>query len=36
VFGLIRISRWNDEEEERTKGKGEIGVQYIVLDMGGE
>ncbi|XP_066400130.1 sulfate transporter 3.1-like [Miscanthus floridulus] len=29
-----RISRWIDEEEERTKGKGEMGVQYVVLDMG--
>jgi len=36
VFGLIRISRWNDDEEEHTKGKGKIGVQYVVLDMGGE
>nr|CAB3501951.1 unnamed protein product [Digitaria exilis] len=29
-----RISRWIDDEEERTKGKGEMGVQYVVLDMG--
>ncbi|PUZ42735.1 hypothetical protein GQ55_9G606200 [Panicum hallii var. hallii] len=29
-----RISRWIDEEEERTQGKGEMGVQYVVLDMG--
>uniref|UniRef100_A0A0A9E6C8 STAS domain-containing protein n=1 Tax=Arundo donax TaxID=35708 RepID=A0A0A9E6C8_ARUDO len=29
-----RISRWIDEEEERTKGKGKTGVQYVVLDMG--
>ena len=36
VFALVRISRWIDEEEERTKGKGEMGVQYVVLDMGGE
>jgi hypothetical protein len=33
---LIRISRWIDDEEERTKGKGEMGVQYVVLDMGDE
>jgi sulfate transporter 3 len=32
---LIRISRWIDDKE-RTKGKGEMGVQYVVLDMGGE
>ncbi|KAL6901806.1 hypothetical protein ACP4OV_004682 [Aristida adscensionis] len=29
-----RISRWVDEEEERTKAQGEMGVQYVVLDMG--
>ncbi|KAG2543314.1 sulfate transporter 3.1-like [Panicum virgatum] len=29
-----RILRWIDEEEERTQGKGEMGVQYVVLDMG--
>ncbi|XP_062209958.1 sulfate transporter 3.1-like [Phragmites australis] len=29
-----RISRWIDDEEERTKGKSETGVQYVVLDMG--
>nr|CAB3502936.1 unnamed protein product [Digitaria exilis] len=29
-----RISRWIDDEEERTKGKGEMAVQYVVLDMG--
>ncbi|CAD6233084.1 unnamed protein product [Miscanthus lutarioriparius] len=34
VSNAGRISRWNDKEEERTKGKGEIGVQYIVLNMG--
>ncbi|KAG2543315.1 hypothetical protein PVAP13_9NG738700 [Panicum virgatum] len=28
-----RILRWIDEEEERTQGKGEMGVQYVVLDM---
>jgi sulfate transporter 3 len=28
--------RWIDEEEERAKGEGEMGVQYVVLDMGGE
>jgi sulfate transporter 3 len=33
---MVRISRWIDEEEERTQGKGEMGVQYVVLDMGGE
>jgi len=31
---MVRISRWIDEEEERTQGKGEMGVQYVVLDMG--
>ncbi|XP_062216741.1 sulfate transporter 3.1-like [Phragmites australis] len=29
-----RISRWIDDEEEHTKGKGEMDVQYVVLDMG--
>ncbi|GJN30357.1 hypothetical protein PR202_gb18654 [Eleusine coracana subsp. coracana] len=29
-----RISRWIDDEEERTQGKGETPVQYVVLDMG--
>ncbi|KAK3150551.1 hypothetical protein QOZ80_3AG0234650 [Eleusine coracana subsp. coracana] len=29
-----RISRWIDDEEERTQGKGETAVQYVVLDMG--
>lgn len=33
---LIRISRWIDDDEERTKANGEMGVQYVVLDMGGE
>jgi len=33
---MVRILRWIDEEEERTQGKGEMGVQYVVLDMGGE
>jgi sulfate transporter 3 len=31
-----RISRWIDDEEERTKGKGETVVQYVVLDMSGK
>jgi sulfate transporter 3 len=31
-----RISRWIDDEEERTGAKGETGVQYVVLDMGGK
>ncbi|NP_001141114.1 sulfate transporter4 [Zea mays] len=29
-----RISRWIDDEEERTKSQGEMGVRYVVLDMG--
>ncbi|KAG8096030.1 hypothetical protein GUJ93_ZPchr0013g36568 [Zizania palustris] len=29
-----RISRWIDDEEDTTKEKGEMGVQYVVLDMG--
>lgn len=29
-----RILRWIDEEEDRTKAKSEMGVQYVVLDMG--
>lgn len=33
---LSRISRWIDDEEERTKSQGEMGVRYVVLDMGGE
>ncbi|CAL4920877.1 unnamed protein product [Urochloa decumbens] len=29
-----RILRWINEEEERSKENGEMGVQYVVLDMG--
>uniref|UniRef100_A0A0D9VPU7 STAS domain-containing protein n=1 Tax=Leersia perrieri TaxID=77586 RepID=A0A0D9VPU7_9ORYZ len=29
-----RIARWIDEEEDQCKEKGEMGVQYVVLDMG--
>ncbi|XP_057800973.1 sulfate transporter 3.1-like [Salvia miltiorrhiza] len=28
-----RISRWIDDEEERIKSSGDIGLQYVVLDM---
>ncbi|CAL9750425.1 unnamed protein product [Musa acuminata subsp. burmannicoides] len=29
-----RISRWMDEEEEKLQSKGEIGIQYVILDLG--
>ncbi|KAI4992877.1 hypothetical protein ZWY2020_007190 [Hordeum vulgare] len=29
-----RITRWIDDDDERTSAKGETGVQYVVLDMG--
>lgn len=32
----IRISRWMDEEEEKLQSKGEIGIQYVILDLGGK
>uniref|UniRef100_A0A453ITY2 STAS domain-containing protein n=1 Tax=Aegilops tauschii subsp. strangulata TaxID=200361 RepID=A0A453ITY2_AEGTS len=31
-----RFTRWIDEDDERTSAKGETGVQYVVLDMGGK
>ena len=47
LFGprLVPVHNWNlhqsyfmsfNEVYERTKGKGEMGVQFVVLDMGGE
>uniref|UniRef100_J3LK86 STAS domain-containing protein n=2 Tax=Oryza brachyantha TaxID=4533 RepID=J3LK86_ORYBR len=29
-----RIARWIDDEEDQRKEKGDMGVQYVVLDMG--
>ncbi|URD76376.1 STAS domain [Musa troglodytarum] len=29
-----RISRWMDEEEEKLQSKGEIGIHYVILDLG--
>jgi sulfate transporter 3 len=29
-----RIARWIDDEEDQCKEKGEMGIQYVVLDMG--
>ncbi|KAJ8493107.1 hypothetical protein OPV22_014828 [Ensete ventricosum] len=29
-----RISRWMDEEEEKLQSKGEIGIVYVILDLG--
>lgn len=29
-----RISRWIDEEEDKLKCSGEMGLQYVILDMG--
>ncbi|PIN24779.1 Sulfate/bicarbonate/oxalate exchanger SAT-1 and related transporters (SLC26 family) [Handroanthus impetiginosus] len=28
-----RISRWIDDEEDKIKSSGEIGLQYVILDM---
>ncbi|RRT55843.1 hypothetical protein BHM03_00039826, partial [Ensete ventricosum] len=30
----FRISRWMDEEEEKLQSKGEIGIVYVILDLG--